>query len=523
MHNELLPFLQDVIRATALAMDYRHKFRKDVFLDLICFRKHGHNELDDPMFTQPIMYKAISSRRSIPDLYAAQLVRRKERKMYRYDDTLTVLTVARQSGGVCDKSVLDTTVQEWTSQLADNLAQVDTAVPKAFHLQGKWSGLSQASDDKVTVWDTGVDLDTLKFVGAKSVEVPEDFKSHPTIQKTHIDRRRQRIEQGTDMDWATAEALAMGSLMLQGYHVHISGQDVGRGTFSQRHAMFVANSILSEEAVLGFVYGLSLETPRILPIWEAQFGDFFNGAQIIIDTYISSGELKWLLQSGLVMLLPHGMDGAGPEHSSCRIERFLQMCDSREDAVDGDNVNMQVVHPTTPAQYFHLLRRQMLRNFRKPLIVASPKLILRLPAAVSSLADMMPGTHFLPVIGDSTVSAGSVKKVVLCSGKHFYALDKERQQRGITDTAIIRLESLCPFPAAELNSELDKYSGAKEFIWSQEEHRNMGAWNFVAPRFANILGRQLTYVGRGVLGAPATGIGEVHKIESQQLLDDTFR
>ncbi|XP_076441946.1 2-oxoadipate dehydrogenase complex component E1-like [Babylonia areolata] len=516
---------EDVIRATSIAMDYRQKFHKDVILDLVCFRKWGHNEMDDPSFTQPVMYQIIRGRGNIPDAYAQQLL----------------------SGGLCEQSELDTAVQQWTSELADQLTKADTHVPQVAHLGKQWAGHVQASDSSVSSWDTGVPLDVLKFVGSKSVQVPDGFKAHPTIQKTHVERRLQRVEEGTDLDWATAEALAMGSLLYQGVNVRISGQDVGRGTFSQRHAMLVdqetddvhiplnhmapqqqgflevAHSILSEEAVLGFEYGVSLETPNILPIWEAQFGDFFNGAQIIIDTYVSSGELKWLLQSGLVMLLPHGMDGAGPEHSSCRIERFLQMCDSQEDRMDGDNVNMQIVNPTTPAQYFHLLRRQVVRNFRKPLIVASPKLILRLPAAVSSLAEMMPGTGFLPVLSDPSVSPASVKKVVFCSGKLFYTLDKERQQRGISDTAIIRVESLCPFPAAELKAEMDKYSQATEFVWSQEEHRNMGAWTFVAPRFANILGRQLKYVGRGVLGAPATGIGDVHKLESQKLLDDTFQ
>ncbi|KAK7103395.1 2-oxoadipate dehydrogenase complex component E1-like [Littorina saxatilis] len=516
---------EDVVRATSIAMDYRYKFHKDVIIDLMCFRRWGHNEMDEPSFTQPIMYQAINSRQSIPDNYANTLV----------------------SGGVCEQSALDTSVQEWNTKLAADMAKADSHVPQPFHLGQQWSGLVQASDDTVTAWDTGVPLDILKFVGVKSVDVPVDFNVHPTIQRTHVERRRQKMSEGGEVDWATAEALAMGSLMYQGVHVRISGQDVGRGTFSQRHAMLVdqqtddiriplnhmmdtqqgflevAHSVLSEEAVLGFEYGVSLETPQILPIWEAQFGDFFNGAQIMIDTYISSGELKWLLQSGIVMLLPHGMDGAGPEHSSCRIERFLQMCDSKEDGVDGDNVNMQVAHPTTPAQYFHLMRRQVIRNFRKPLIVAAPKLILRLPAAVSSMAELLPGNHFLPVLSDASVSPGDVKKVVFCSGKHFYTLDKERQQRGVKDTAIVRVESLCPFPAIEVKAELDKFSQAKEFVWSQEEHRNMGAWTFVAPRFANILGYQLKYVGRGVLGSPAVGVGDVHKVESQKLLDDTFQ
>ena len=398
----------------------------------------------------------------------------------------------------------------------------------------------------MTSWDTGVLVDTLKYVGVKSVTVPSDLHVHPTIQKTHMDRRKQKMEEGADLDWATAEALALGSLLYQGFNVRISGQDVGRGTFSHRHGMIVdqktdgvwiplnhitedqkgflelANSCLSEEAVLGFEYGMSIDDPKNLIIWEAQFGDFFNGAQIMIDTYIASGELKWLLQSDLVMLLPHGMDGAGPEHSSCRVERFLQLTDSSEHKVDGDNVNLQVVNPTTPAQYFHLLRRQVIRNFRKPLIVAAPKVMLRLPAATSSLEDMSPGTSFLPVIGDAKVKGDKVKKVIFCSGKHYYTLDKERDSRKLNDAAVVRLESLCPFPTAEIQQEMKKYPNATDFIWSQEEHRNMGAWSFVSTRFQNVVGYKLRYVGRDHLGAPATGVGEIHRQENSQIIEDTF-
>lgn len=328
--------------------------------------------------------------------------------------------------------------------------------------------------------------------------------------------------------------------------MRFSGQDVGRGTFSHRHTMLVdqqtdemfvplnnmseqqkgflevVNSPLSEEACLGFEYGMSIENPNHLIIWEAQFGDFFNGAQIIIDTFISGGEAKWLLQSGLVMLLPHGYDGAGPEHSSCRIERFLQMTDSREDGVDGDSVNMQVVNPTTPAQYFHLLRQQMVRDFRKPLIVVGPKLLLRLPAAVSTLQEMGPGTHFKPVLGDDIVNSALVRRVVFCSGKHYYALAKQREATQSLDTAIIRLESLCPFPAEMIRQELKKFAKAKEFVWSQEEQRNMGAWSFVSPRFENILGVKLQYIGRRVLAVPAVGIGKLHSQEVTDILSGTF-
>ncbi|GAB1600706.1 probable 2-oxoglutarate dehydrogenase E1 component DHKTD1, mitochondrial [Argonauta hians] len=512
-----------VIQAAALAVEYRQRFHRDIIIDLVCFRRWGHNELDDPMFTQPIMYKAVESRKSIPDMYAQDVLNKE----------------------LCTESELKTCVQEWNNVLVDNFSKTDTYVPEQFHLLQQWTGIEQASDN-ITSWDTGVDINVLKFVGASSVIVPEDMNVHPTIQKTHIDRRKRQIEAGTDLDWATAEALAMGSLLYQGFNVRISGQDVGRGTFSHRHAMIVdqmtddihiplnhmlpgqvghfevANSVLSEEAVLGFEYGMSLEHPKNLVIWEAQFGDFFNGAQPIIDTYVTSGETKWLLQSGLVMLLPHGFDGAGPEHSSCRIERFLQLCDSKEDAVDGDHVNMEIVHPTTSAQYFHLLRRQMVRNYRKPLIVVAPKTLLRLSSAASSLLDMAPGTTYQPVLGDSTAKTESVTRLVFCSGKHFYALNKQREALKSDHVAIIRLESLCPFPVAALLNEVKKYPKAKEFIWSQEEHRNMGPWSFVAPRFQNLLATKLRYVGRDTLATAAVGIATEHQREAQQVIAETF-
>jgi probable 2-oxoglutarate dehydrogenase E1 component DHKTD1 len=280
--------------------------------------------------------------------------------------------------------------------------------------------------------------------------------------------------------------------------------------------------------VLGFEYGFSIENPYVLAIWEAQFGDFFNGAQIVIDTFITGGETKWLTQSALTLILPHGLDGAGPEHSSCKIERFLQACDSKEDAVDGDDVNIQVVFPTTPAQYFHLLRRQMIRNFRKPMIVIGPKMLLRHPTAVSTLDEMVAGTTFRPVLSDpvagsSAASAQKVTRVVFLTGKHYYTLEKERQSRGEADNlAFIRLESLCPFPAAELQAELKKFPKAKEFIWCQEEHRNAGAWSFVAPRFENIVGVKLRYIGRPVSAIPAAGIGEVHQKEARDIIDAVF-
>ncbi|CAF3579917.1 unnamed protein product [Rotaria socialis] len=505
----------EIAQAAQLASEYRDLFRKDVVVDLVCFRKHGHNELDDPTFTQPSMYKKVQEH-------------------YKQESPL-------------DEG-LNERIRLFRNTLEEQYSIADKYQPQAPHLERQWSGFIQAKSVR-TQWNTGLSENLLKYIGAKSVDVPEDFHVHSTIARSHVQKRQQRIEAGNGLDWSTAEALAFGSLLLQGFNIRISGQDVGRGTFSQRHGMLVnqktddvyiplnaldakqgffeiCNSILSEEAVLGFDYGFSIHDPKNLVIWEAQFGDFFNGAQIIIDTYVSGGELKFLTQSGIVMLLPHGMDGAGPEHSSCHLERFLQMTDSKENGIDGDDINMQIVNPTTPAQYFHLLRRQMIRNFRKPLIVAGPKILLRHPDCVSTLTDMADGTSFLPVLSDTMsktkLNPEKIKRLLFTSGKHYYTLNEERNKRKRDDTAIIRLEELCPFPADELRQEIKKYKNAKEFIWCQEEHRNQGAWVFVRPRFENIVGIHLNYAGREVLGTPAVAIGEVHQQECAQILKLAF-
>lgn len=512
-----------VVKAARLAVAYQRKFRRDVFVDILCWRRWGHNELDNPRFTNPSMYQTIDVRRSVPDSYTAQLV---------------------EEGVMQQEEVTKITAGHMTF-LAEQFKLVDSTVPKAPHLEKQWAGLVQAPSS-LQVWDTGLDTKTLQYLGAKSVEVPENFNVHKHLKKTHIEARLQKLAEGRSLDWATAEALAFSSLLYQGFSVRISGQDVGRGTFSQRHCMLVdqetdemyiplnhisedqsgklevANSILSEEAVLGFEYGMSVESPKTLCIWEAQFGDFFNGAQIMIDTFVSGGEAKWLLQSSLTMVLPHGYDGAGPEHSSCHMERFLQNSSSSETAPDGEDVNWFIVNPTTPAQYFHALRRQMVRNYRKPIIIVGPKVLLRHPAATSTLEDMAPGTHFFPVIGDSSVNPSSVRKVVFVSGKHYYTLLGEREARGIKDTAIIRVESLCPFPTQEISEELQKYKQAKKFVWSQEEHRNMGAWFFVHPRFENLCSTKLEYAGRDVSAIPAAGVAQAHKVEAQELLNKTF-
>lgn len=515
---------EEVLRATRLAVEYQRKFRRDIILDLLCYRQWGHNELDEPFFTNPAMYKIIRSRKSVPDSYSDQLI----------------------TDGLMTEKERDDIKFKYYSTLNDKLSNMTLYSPPPTNLQGRWGDLVEPQA-KVTTWDTGVPIPLLQFVGAKSVDIPENIQLHSHLGKTHVQARLQKLEEGTKLDWSTAEALAFGSLLCQGFNIRISGQDVGRGTFSQRHAMVVCqetndtyiplnnistdqkgflevcNSPLSEEAVLGFEYGMSIAQPKLLPIWEAQFGDFFNGAQIIFDTFITGGEAKWLLQCGMVILLPHGYDGAGPEHSSCRMERFLQMCDSKLDGVDGDMVNMSVVNPTTSAQYFHLLRRQMIRNFRKPLIVVGPKTLLRFSGAASSLTEMAPGTSFKPVLGDTTVTAESVQKVVLCSGKHYYALLKQREtSEANQNTALVRVEELCPFPLEALQQELKKYSNAKEFVWSQEEPENMGPWSYVGPRFEKQLACKLRPVCRPALPAPAVGIGTLHHQQQEAILTATF-
>lgn len=515
---------EEVLRATRLAVEYQQRFRKDVILDLICYRQWGHNELDEPFFTNPAMYKIIRSRKSVPDSYSDQLI----------------------SEGLMTDAERDEIKSKYYGSLNDKLANMTLYSPPPTNLQGRWGDLVEPQA-RVTTWDTGVPIPLLQFVGAKSVDIPEHIQLHSHLRKTHAQARLHKLEEGTKLDWSTAEALAFGSLLCQGFNIRISGQDVGRGTFSQRHAMVVCqdtndmyiplnhispqqtgllevcNSPLSEEAVLGFEYGMSIAQPKLLPIWEAQFGDFFNGAQIIFDTFISGGEAKWLLQCGMVILLPHGYDGAGPEHSSCRMERFLQMCDSKEEGVDSDSVNMAVVNPTTSAQYFHLVRRQMIRNFRKPLIVVGPKMLLRFSGAASSLTELAPGTSFKPVIGDTSVSAESVQRVVLCSGKHYYALLKQRETSTANqNTALIRVEELCPFPLEALQQEFKKYPNAKEFVWSQEEPQNMGPWSFVAPRFEKQLACRLRLVSRPALPAPAVGIGTLHQQQQEAILTATF-
>lgn len=512
-----------VLKASKLAFDYRSKFRRDIFIDMNCYRQWGHNELDDPTFTNPALYSIIKSRRTVPDKYCAKLLQDK------------IITDGEVKSITADHS-------KW---LNDRLKNVDNYVPEDPCFTKQWTGFKQASPE-ISTWDTGLETNLLSYIGRKSVNYPSGFKIHPNLEKNHVTSRLQKVSEGSKIDWATAEAMAMGSLLYQGYNVRISGQDVGRGTFSHRHAMLVdqqtnnihiplnsidknqtgfleiANSILSEEAVLGFEYGMSIDNPNNLIIWEAQFGDFFNGAQIIFDTFITSGETKWLWSSAITILLPHGYDGAGPEHSSSRIERFLQLTDSKEDKPDGDNINMQVCQPSTPAQYFHLLRRQMVRDYRKPLIIIAPKTLLRLSAATSNITEMGPGTTFTPVIGDKIEEPIRISRVVFCSGKHYYSLKEEREKNGRSDTALIRIESFCPFPTMELQNEISKYTNARAFIWSQEEPRNMGAWTFIKPRFENLVGKRISYRGRDTLATPAVGVGQIHREQAADVISSAF-
>ncbi|KAI8060788.1 dehydrogenase E1 and transketolase domain-containing protein 1 [Gongronella butleri] len=525
---------EDVLHAMDLVFEYRNKFRKDIILDLMCYRRWGHNELDEPAFTQPLMYNNIRLRKSVPEKYEAQLL----------------------AENVLSKADADAVRNDQQSVLTDQLQASASYTPDAsMHLQGHWRNMKHVNvgDPAITAAiDTGIDVESLLRVGEQSVATPEGFNVHPRLKKYHIDARLKKLKQGTGLDWATGEALAFGTLLKEGYGIRISGQDVGRGTFSQRHAMLVsqdtedtiiplneinkndptsngflevANSPLNEFAVLGFEYGMSIETPERLVLWEAQFGDFFNGAQIAIDTFLTSSEEKWLRQTGLVMLLPHGQDGAGPEHSSARVERFLQMSNDPYDVWQANTVvpNWHVVNCTTPAQYFHVLRRQMLRPFRKPLVVISPKALLKSPMAVSDLQDMAPGTHFRPVLGDPTVtSPDDVDKVVFVSGKLYYDLQKEKEARGFDNRiAFVRVEELCPFPRDHLQEEISKYRYASQFVWCQDEPENAGAYAFMAPRLAQLVPQnKIDYVGRGPLSAPAVSFATRFKAEQAKLIKD---
>ena len=537
---------ESVAWACCVAMDWRQTFKTDAVVDIVCYRRFGHNESDQPMYTQPRLYKAIEKMPPVIETYANRLV----------------------AEGVVSQTDYDAMVSHYSSECSAAFDGAPDYEEKPSDVYSSyWKGFRKLSDDYAAkIFDTGVDTDTLHEVGIATCKAPDDFKVHPLLKRI-LKRRADTLESGTDLDWATAEALAFGSLLKEDVHVRLSGQDVERGTFSQRHHVLhdqenygrkhnalaeiaasvenkvrpgysVSNSHLSEYGVLGFELGYCQVDPMSLVCWEAQFGDFANTAQCMIDQFVASGEAKWRRQAGLVMLLPHGYEGMGPEHSSARLERFLQLCSDDESVYPEmdhfartqiQNCNWQVAYPTTPANYFHLLRRQVYREFRKPLIVMTPKSLLRHPACKSTFDDMMPGTRFHRLIHDRDIAAGpDVKRLVFCSGKVYYDLLQEREARGIDDVAIARVEQISPFPFDLVHKHADEYPNA-EIVWCQEEPRNMGAWSYVAPRITTALSKSdshsgvaATYIGREPSASVATGDKMVHKAEQAHLVDSAL-
>ncbi|HEV7543573.1 MAG TPA: thiamine pyrophosphate-dependent enzyme, partial [Reyranella sp.] len=493
-------------------------FKRDIVIDMFCYRRHGHNESDEPMFTQPLMYKEIAGHKTVKEVYAARL---------EAEGFVTAAEVAALDAALREK--LDKAL-EAASQYKPN---------KADWLEGRWAGLTVAPGEEDRKGATAVDTEQLLEVGHAISESPKTFDLNRKIAR-QLQEKRKTIDTGRDIDWATGEALAWGTLLAEGTPVRLSGQDSGRGTFSQRHSVLVdqtteakyvplnhvapeqarieiIDSPLNEAGVLGFEYGYSSAEPNALVLWEAQFGDFANGAQVIIDQFICSGESKWLRMDGLVMLLPHGYEGQGPEHSSARLERYLQL--SAED-------NWQVVVPTTPANYFHALRRQVRRSFRKPLVVMTPKSLLRHKECVSTLADFGPGTSFKRILAetDQLAEAAKVRRVILCSGKVYFDLVAERRKRKIDDIAILRIEQLYPFPFSRLGVRLAQYPNA-EVVWCQEEPENMGAWYFADRRIEralsglNVKATRPVYIGRSEAASPATGSARTHVKEQADLVD----
>ena len=503
-------------RVIQIALDYRREFNLDVVLDLIGFRRLGHNEGDEPSYTQPVMYARVKAHPGTRHMYAQQLIR---------EGVITEDDLASMTGKVVEK--YEGILARAKNIAAEKPAKAALAAPPA-------------EDDGSNILETGVPASVLKAVSEKISLVPEGFSVNPKMVG-QLARRSKMGEGEVPMDWAFGELMAIGSLVLEGSSVRFSGQDSGRGTFSQRHAnmydtmtgerwaplnelrsgtnpharAYIFDSSLSEYGVLGFEYGYSVVSQNELVAWEAQFGDFSNGAQIMIDQYISSSEDKWQQRSRLVMLLPHGYEGQGPEHSSARLERYLQLC--------AEN-NMQVCYPSTPAQYFHLLRRQVKQEIARPLVVMTPKSLLRLPAATSEMSELESG-GFRPVIDDTVVTDKSkVKRLSICSGKVFYDLDAARSAAGNSDVAIIRLEQFYPFPTSMLADVIAAYPNASEIVWTQEEPRNMGGWTFVEPRLRDILpdGVTLQYVGRAASASPATGSYAIHNLEQAKLVDETL-
>jgi 2-oxoglutarate dehydrogenase E1 component len=516
-----------VVHAARVAIEFRQKFNKDVVLDIFCYRRFGHNEGDEPMFTNPAMYNAIKKHKTTLQIYTERLV----------------------ADGLIPEGEIEDMKAAFQARLNEEFEVGKAFKPnKADWLDGRWSGMEREKDD-YTPGATALKPETLAEVGAALTRVPDGFDIHKTIAR-QLETKAKMFETGKGFDWATAEALAFGSLAVEGFPVRLAGQDCTRGTFSHRHSAFVdqtteerhyplnhiragqaryevIDSMLSEYAVLGFEYGYSLSEPNTLTMWEAQFGDFANGAQIMIDQFINSGEQKWLRMSGLVMLLPHGYEGQGPEHSSARLERFLQM---------SANDNWIVANCSTPANYFHILRRQIHRTFRKPLVLMTPKSLLRHPLCISEAADFTTGSCFHRVLWDDAQKGNSdlklkpdakIKRVVISSGKVYFDLLAERDKRGLTDVYLLRLEQFHPFPALSLVKELERFKTA-EVIWCQEEPKNQGGWTFVDPNLEWVLTRigaahsRATYVGRPASASPATGLASRHKVEQEALVNDAL-
>ena len=504
--------VEALIYTIELAMEFRQKFHKDVFIDLLCYRRYGHNEGDEPRFTQPLLYKAIAQHPNPREIYNEKLMK----------------------SGAVEANLAKEMESKFKELLQDRLEeakQIRKAKISSF-LEGQWKGLRLTKkEDFIASPETGVDKKTLLEVAAKIVAVPQGKKLFSKMEKTFKDRKEMLAGEGR-LDWAMGELLAYGTLVNQGFPVRFSGQDVERGTFSHRHAVVkledseeeyiplqnispnqakfeIYNSLLSEYGVLGFEYGYAMAAPNSLVIWEAQFGDFNNGAQIIIDQYLSSAEEKWRRMNGLCMFLPHGYEGQGSEHSSARVERFLALC--------AEN-NMQVINCTTPANFYHAIRRQMVRDFRKPLIAFTPKSLLRHPRCVSKVADFTSGS-FKEVLDDATADPKTVSKLVFCTGKLYYELLEKKEAEQANDIALIRLEQLYPFPLAQVKNLIQKYNKAKDYVWAQEEPENMGAWSYLLRIFREV---PLQLISRCESGSPATGSSKQHASQQKALIDKVF-
>jgi 2-oxoglutarate dehydrogenase E1 component len=506
----------EVLRATELALEFRQTFGRDVIIDIVCYRRHGHNEGDEPEYTQPLVYRHLKKHSSVTIEYAKRLVEE----------------------GSLTQAELDEIREDYEARIEKELAELKELEQSGEGHPYMESNAIHQGDFHFNEVESGVPVEKLREIGIKLNEVPDGFQVHEKLKRRFLDKRREVAEEGGLFNWAFAEALAFGTLLTENRSVRLSGQDCRRGTFSQRHAvlydnvtreryiplqhlqpeqgqMCVYNSLLSEAAVLGFDYGYSLVAQEMLIMWEAQFGDFVNGAQVIIDQFITSAESKWARPSRVVLLLPHGYEGMGPEHSSARLERFLQQCAEQ---------NIQVANLTTPAQYFHILRRQVLRDIAKPLILMTPKSLLGLPECVSKIEDMAEGTSFQEIIDDENRPCvpGDVNRVIFCSGKVYYDLLAHRETEEIKDTVIVRVEQLYPLHSDLLREIASQYEHAHKWVWCQEEPLNMGAWSYIGPRLQAFTPYKVRYAGRDRASSPATGAKRIHKIEQKKLVKDAF-